>query len=646
METLDVADAVAEIRRYWGSDHEYSNEELFANIQHQWEDAEGPINADKRFVLQVVACRLEEQLLLWLLQPHAADAAEDLQKLYDICVDITTEELRLLESMLDSLLTATVLRAVACDRNAEHRKRRMAEILDRIEGTLRKSKAWSILRTLEKCEMNTEDGGAWSKFLELPNVLDTRVFNSRSGRTFMDEAGQVITLQQAVLAVVQRPIDDVKLEDEEKSIANVLWNIASQIVELIETKTDSNDTTEDAMTTGVDSALVCVESVADLEKYLTAKKSIASPCTTVSSTIEINYDEDVELSAIEQLSSICLSLYLHVLRASPLLLDWNEVADDEATTLLERELQRFLLNVSSDQSRFDRESQNVLSFLLSLIEINSSTSSKRSAPIMTITKLLDRVVNPIRCCSGQNMEMQLNYLTLIQQLYQHLVTAKTVQDIDSAVLETSFNSAVAEMMIECGSVLFQALLSNIIPYLLEYESTTSPLEEKLSIPKWAADKLTEQPDIELRIPCRLVSTHVIMRYVAKCWCLSGAASIQLPTPTNVLLVESLSHVLATQDQAITSSQGSLSGTLFCVQWLCLLVSASFELHLEVLPTWHNVRTQLELSLLRSLHQLDQLKAISTLEALFSQYFVAAQLAYLPVGQFEQVFNFVASRTNN
>eukprot|EP00644_Phytophthora_capsici_P004324 jgi/Phyca11/109846/e_gw1.17.413.1 len=202
------------------------------------------------------------------------------------------------------------------------------------------------------------------------------------------------------------------------------------------------------------------------------------------------------------------------------------------------------------------------------------------------------------------------------------------------------------MMLECGNVLFRALLCNIIPFLLEYELTENFQEEKLLIPQWAIDKVSENPEIKEQIPCRLVSSHVIMRYVAKCWCLSGVANRQLNAQSDMLVLEALTHVVTAHDQAITASKESLSGTLFCIQWLCFLVSAARELHLDTLSTWSTVRTQLELSFLRLLNQLEHLKAISEAEAKFSQVFVAAWLGYLPDDQFVQVFKYISTKRSN
>ncbi|KAG2777214.1 hypothetical protein PC129_g9393 [Phytophthora cactorum] len=910
-----VVDVVADIRQYWGWNHDNTDAELFANVQRQWESSRRSDDAAKDFVLQVLACGLEEQLLLWLLQPHPADAAEDIRILFTVCKDpyFTADGCELLKPMLDALLLAAAVRAAACDRNAKNRKQRMAGILEAMEGRMF-SKTKSVLKAWHKSEISEEDVDSWTRFLELSNVLDPRVFNSRSGRDFMDAAEQIISLQQADLAIVRGSIDTVGLDgDNQIPTADMLWDLTTQIVGLIKVKADSNNDAEEGATVGVNRSLGFVEG-AGFEEYLKVKASVALPCVNDSSDHEMSFeDDDMELSAIEQLANVWFSsnedlvisrdtfervfdeltalrsldiisiqtsfllgmqmrvkrcfvdhcdavkdeferrirrvfnrftgkaqdlkhveslvvlaafcpgqviqqcirgartdllhhgLYLKVLCASPLLLDWKERTEDETDSLLKRELRQTLLDISRNQSSFDRESQNVLSFLLSLVGIDSSSSSKR-APVVTMTELLDGVVNLVCYCPDQSMEMQLNLLSLIQQLFQHVVQGNGGSVIDPAVMKATFNlvfealcstnardlrlavlvretlllllknimelmydpasmisldeltiplnsslwtlvslfnnnfgndelckglqdvaaveaymqeksmgeavlglplpniisaiqvllwglfwdstmskstsvestkaetwrlldsiagfeffgydsagkvikgnllipSAVAEMMLECGITLFQALLCNVIPYLLEYEPTEISQEERLTIPKWAADMVSEQPEFELQISCQLVSTHSLMRYVVKCWGLSGAVNKQLAAPSSVLLVESLSHVLAAVDQAITSSQKSLSGTLFCIQWLCFLVSTASELRLDALSTWSTVRTQLELSLLRLMHQLEQLRETSTAEVHFSQIFVAAWLAYLPTGQFDQVFNFIATRTS-
>jgi len=914
METEDVADAVDAIRLCWGSESDYTDDELFARARLQWRDEKRSDTAAKEFVLQVVACRLERQLLLWLLQPHPVDAMEDMQTLFKVCTDpyFTAQGLELVKPMLDALLCVAVVRAAACERSVETRKRRMAEFMEAMERTvLMNSRACSALRSLQKCEAD-KDAEAWMQFLALPHALDPQLFNSRNGRAFMDEAGQVIALQQAELARSRRGWDDIELEgDEYATTATATWDFAMQLVALINTESVSSDDVQDEDEAEHGYSLVAVSDMASLEKYLKEKAPALPPSTNNSPDQDIAFDDDdVEESAMERLSNICSSaeeelplssdllekvfkelsavkslevvsiqasfllglqmrhtlcfldrcetakdeferrirrvfnrltgkardlehvaslvvlasfcpsqvighcvrgartgvlhhgLYLEIFRASPLLLDLNEERERGLGSQFEHELQQTLLEVSSNQSSFDRESQSVVLFLLSLAGISSSPSFQRKAPILTASKLIDCVLNPLLRSAGQRSEIHFNLDSLIQQVFQQFVTANMGKEIGPTVLERSlrfvlatlssvnsgdlvlgvhvrerlllllkntmelmpdpaslvleqfdmplnsqlwtlmglFNndlgndelckglndvaavesyvqgeeeanslatlslpnvisavqvllwgllwdstlsttasvqstkaeawklmdaiatyefpglgsteetmkgslliqSAAAEMMLECGSVLFQALLSNVIPYVLEYEPTTTE-EDTLKIPEWAAQKLADKAEVRLQISCALASTHAIMRYVVKCWGLSGAVNIQLAAPPNPLLVESLCHVLGAFDPAIVSSQRSLSGSLFCFQWLCFVVSASCELHLNAVSSWPTARTQLELALLRLLHQLDQMKGIATEEAHFSQHFVAAWLACLPVGQFDQVLNFVASR---
>ncbi|CAI5722599.1 unnamed protein product [Peronospora destructor] len=136
--------------------------------------------------------------------------------------------------------------------------------------------------------------------------------------------------------------------------------------------------------------------------------------------------------------------------------------------------------------------------------------------------------------------------------YEFLGSESAAETTAGALL---IRSAIAEIMLECGSDLFQALLGKIIPNLLENEPETSA-EDRLVQPKWAAVKLSKLPEIE-QIPCGFVSTHSIMRYVAKCWGLSAAVNIQLATQENVLLLDSLSHVLAAHDPACGLGTASL-----------------------------------------------------------------------------------------
>ncbi|GMF17683.1 unnamed protein product [Phytophthora lilii] len=913
----DFADAVASIRRYWGADHEHSDAELFAVALQQWENARSGNNAVREFVLQVVACRLEEQLLQWLLQSHWADAVEDIQTVVGDCKDpyFMGDGVELLIPMLDTLVTAAGVRAAACGRNAENRKERIAEAAEKLKMSSF-TRSCCVLRSLKACEAKFDDADTWTKFLELPFHLQSRLFNSRNGRAFMDEAEQVIALQQAELAGECETTEGQKLDEEQTQTATALWNLVEQLVELVTARTNSGHDSPVALNDP--NAITVTESVMDLEEYFKTKTLVDSHLSDLPLRDDINSldYEDEKLSAIEQLSRICSlskselslssdllekvlaelstvedlnalsihssfllslqmrlsycfvdycntvkgkfdqrvtrvfnrleaedfghvaplvslavfcpekiiqqfirgartdvlhhNLYLEVLRASPLLLEWNQGAEDGTPTIL-LALQQALLDITENQDCYDRESQHIISFLSSLVGISCRTSQKQKPPVMKISTLIDNVFIPVCSAEGSisSISMQLNLYTLTQQLLEQFVKANAGDEVGATALKSFFDlallslcsscpndhrvgilirerlllllknvmelmsdpvaivkleqcqvllspsiwtllglfnnelgddgcckgmedvmaiealmqgksgeelqasaplpavisaaqvllwgllwgstlseyasvefnkaeiwrlvdaiakyefpvskeakqtvkgslliqSAIAEMMLECGGVLFKAMNTNIIPYLLEYEpiGPQSSPEETIRIPGWATSLLPAQPEMELQQPCRLVSTHLCMKYVAKCWSLSSAASLQLATPPSILVVESLSHVLTALEQSATSSKGTLAGTLFCFQWLCFLISASYEAHLDAVSAWSTVRTQLELLMLQLLHQLGELKEAHSGEATFSQYFVAAWLAYLPVGQLKQVSNFIASRTSN
>ncbi|GMF34665.1 unnamed protein product [Phytophthora fragariaefolia] len=914
--------AVAAIRQYWGSEHGYTDAELFAMARYQWESAKGASNSLRSFVLQVVGCRLEEKLLLWLMQFQASDAAEGVQTLVEVCMDtyFTAEGLELLSPMLDTLLVAAVVGAAACDRSAENRQNRMKAVMAKMDSSvLAKLKACSVVRALDA--MN-EDAEAWEQFLGLEDGLESRLFNSRSGRTFMDEAQQVNALQQVEAKVVFGEVEHCgggNSEDLPPS-ADVLWEIAEKLIIALAAAGKDERAIDTARVASTDTTLFALESVTGLEKYLAAKESISSPSITVPSTQETIADANSGIvSAIGQLTEACSlgkeadisselllkvfgelsevtslnvlsiqasylislqmrvrccfvdrnetakvdferqirrvfnrltgkasnfehaaslvslaafcpgqvlqhfiagartdithhDMYLTVLRTFPLLLDWDE-AFVGGSTFIERELQQTLIDLSSEQACFDRESQNMIIFLLSLVGVSSATCSKRKVPVMTFSRLIDGVLNPLYSITSRrkdptySMEMRLNLYSLIQLLVQTFVDADIGCKIDSAVVESSFDlvlfelqsikssnprlrvvireklllllksimelmvepatittlrqldsplhpslwtllgllnnemardslclglaevvaieayvqaspdeeslvpiplsnvisavqvllwgllwnsmlsvmatvestkveswrlldtiaryyfpqtgtagktvkgslliqCAVAEMMLDCGADLFQTLYASIIPYLLEYEPVAALSEEVIPIPGWAADKLPKQTGCELQLPCRLLSTHLTMRYVAKCWGLLCAANAQLTEVPGILLVDCLSRVLSALDETVTLSQKSLPHLLFCTQWLCFLVSAVYDLRLDAMATWLTVRTQSEFMLLRLLHEVDQLKGTQTSDAYFSQYFLAAWLAYLPAGKFEQVSNYLASKGEN
>ncbi|KAE8995551.1 hypothetical protein PF005_g6187 [Phytophthora fragariae] len=306
----DFTAAVAATRQYWGSEHEHNDAELFARARCQWEDAKGEDTATREFVLQVVACRLEEQLLLWLLQFHASDAAERMQTLFEVCSDsyFTAEGLELLSPVLDTLLTAAVSRAAACDRSAENRKRRIAEMVEKVNSSaLMSSEVRSVVRALV---VANEDGGAWKQFLDLPSELETRLFNSRSGRAFLDEVQQVVTLQQVEMNAAFGECERCdSLETEmQMPTADVLWTLAEKLVEMVTAQAETEKDAQTLSSAGFDTTgtSLVVENVTDLEEYLEAKESVTATGLVVQEVMASRDDEN--LSAIEQLSETYSSL--------------------------------------------------------------------------------------------------------------------------------------------------------------------------------------------------------------------------------------------------------------------------------------------------------------------------------------------------
>uniref|UniRef100_A0AAV1UFT6 Uncharacterized protein n=1 Tax=Peronospora matthiolae TaxID=2874970 RepID=A0AAV1UFT6_9STRA len=919
-----MADDVAAIRQYWGSEQEYSHNELFAIAQSQWErEHRNGGDAAREFVLQIVANRLEEQLLAWLLQSQVDDTIEDIQKLLTVCLHPYCAEngLELVEMMLDTLVTAAVVRAAACDCSAENRMRQIDEIRDEVEAKLpTTSRARDALRALANRVGNGDEVDIWTTFSDLPNVLEAGLFNSQSARALMDEAEQVILLQQAELEATRGSSGDragVEAGEGRLIASDMLWNLAKRSGRLVQSKADQSGVHRDCHALS-NTTIDVVENMEELEAYLKAKPNKGQSCSSNCFPDLVSSDEDADPSAIGLLSGVHISsdkkefvtddvieravdelsamenldvisvqtsfllslqmrlrfhfldrfestndelvrrirsvfnrltgkapdskhvasltilaafcptqvvgqcilgaragvlhqnLYVQVLRASPLLLEWIDGVSDGCETMFECELQQAVLDVCSGQNNFDRESQNLISFLQSVVEIPKRSSVQQKASVMTVSRLVDKVINPVCCRTSASAQIELNLYTLVQRLFQHFVTTNAFADSDHAVLQNSFqlvlgvfctcdaidltlrvhvreklllllknimelmpgaasiampeqlntpllpslwtllhlfygdmvnhkfcngwddvvlvkaymqaksiddshaalplhvrsvvsavqvllwellwnstllikpspvfsnaetwslmdaiagfdlfeidsgvcaikgslliHHAVGNIVLECGGVVFEELLGRIIPHLLKYESNepNAALKDSLQLPKWAIEKLFERSKGELHIPCQLVSTHFEMRYVATCWYLLCAAR-ELVATTPALILQSLSNVLAAHDRAVSSSQRSLSGTLFCIQWLSFLASTVVELQLDRMPAWPTLRIQLELLLLRLLHHLEQLKGVSASEAQFSQGFVAAWLAYLPPRQFENVFGFVASRTTS
>ncbi|RLN67273.1 hypothetical protein BBJ28_00023329 [Nothophytophthora sp. Chile5] len=207
-------------------------------------------------------------------------------------------------------------------------------------------------------------------------------------------------------------------------------------------------------------------------------------------------------------------------------------------------------------------------------------------------------------------------------------------------------NAVATMMLECGSALFQALYDHVIPSLLKYEpAQEKDQEEVIKLPEWVRRPEMNHEEAMMQLKCQLLSAHRAMYYVVKSWSLIGAKNPELGTPPSAMIVESLRHVICACNRTIAASQSSLSGQLYCFQWVCFLVSTAYGLQLDTLATWSVVQTQLELSLLRVMRHLDQLSGISEAQASFSQHFVASCLASIPTNHFGQVCNFLASRVS-
>ncbi|CAI5746612.1 unnamed protein product [Peronospora destructor] len=175
-------------------------------------------------------------------------------------------------------------------------------------GKLMSSKARSVLRSLDNCGTHDEDAELWMKFVELPNTLDTRLFNSRSDRAFVDEASQIIFLQQAELNTV-RGVNGgyagVEVKGGQTLTSNKFWGLTKNLVELIKTKTDGGDVEYNHCVDSDTTLRVnVVDSIMDLKSLLRAKRVTGLRCGSSDPDFD---DKDASLSAIEVLSSFCTS---------------------------------------------------------------------------------------------------------------------------------------------------------------------------------------------------------------------------------------------------------------------------------------------------------------------------------------------------
>lgn len=920
----DAASAVGAIRAYWGPHPEPSKDELFWTEWRKYERSKER-SAAENLLLQIVALGLEEELLLWLLHLHCADAGDTVQTLLDASRDpyFATMDLELMGPLLDALLRAAIVHATGCSWGADHRTSKRKELLAAMEAAVFVgSKALNVLVALgEDKGFDNEDGelndtDVWKQFLEMPHAVDNRVSNSRNERTFLEETEQVVEVQQLQLMSRSGGVDRINVGEHECA-AELLWDISNQLVGLITSKTQLNNYGGSSLDEIHLSEQPASTDLTDMEKYLEVKASLhlkitdevlvddlhedgmetsllRQLCADLQTDepiisgefIERVFDElsttkDIDvlathasfllgvqirlqrsvfdccndaksgfekrvrrefnsltgkaqgrrhLATFVALSAFCPKemivevlrsaradmshhkLYVEVLRLSPLILDWNKDSKSSETSFFYSDLQQLLREISSDQTHFDREQQNMVAFVLALVGLSSSGTINVKSAAFSIEELFQSALIPLASLDYglhevviQSLQMQLNLYSLIQTLLIRFEAAIRPHDIDPASLKEMFtlisrrlcdlessnsrqgimlretlllilktviqlstdlesvvdveylpeqlhpslwtlvglfstklrsntnlrglcdavdehqrkeddkfvdsaslsctSSAisvklwrllwistfsdgsrhdlkllkdvtlsqldeiasamfyevdlaepvrgsviiqcqVAKLMLECGDYLFQVLRISVIPHLLKYDcvGNETGLEESVFIPNRLTKQTLEQEEIESHLPCCLELTHGVMRYVAKCWGISAVASNQFQSPPGELVVESLRHVLSSVESAKPSCERTLAGILYCIQTLCCLVSFSCAFYLDNLPTWPLVRTQLELVLLRLLHQLTLLKGVSPVEEQFSQHFIAAWFTCLPASQFKQTFNFLVSKT--
>lgn len=225
------------------------------------------------------------------------------------------------------------------------------------------------------------------------------------------------------------------------------------------------------------------------------------------------------------------------------------------------------------------------------------------------------------------------------QPFDHASDSKTWVAMGRAVVQRE----VAHVLLLCGPSLFPSLYTGVLPNLAKYETSFS---HALQFP---AEILlqSESSDCTKSLDCPLCSVqpaHEVLKYVVKCWSVVAISSGRCRDFQDQVVLEMARHVLASIDHAISASKASLSGLLYCFQWLCYAVWVIDSSHLK--ESSQAIKNQLDIALLRLLYVLDQTQVTVEEDASFSKRFVASWISYLPQESYEQAFNFVASANKN
>lgn len=237
----DVLSAVDTLRAELQHLVAHSSDELFAGAARRWNDPKDASVSTFRFLVLVVACEWESQLMQFLLQHHVSDAADDMTALVQVCAQISQSSAAtvLLLPVLDALLATAAAFTLAYSRGPQFEDDPGGFLHSLHPNPIHWCPSCSSSRfpladsvMSDHTEIsNTSDQDRWTRFLELSRGLDARRFDSKSGRTVYSAAVKVIEQQQHLLALVRLDRDTSKVDGDVLRVAiEKMQGMATQVL--------------------------------------------------------------------------------------------------------------------------------------------------------------------------------------------------------------------------------------------------------------------------------------------------------------------------------------------------------------------------------------------------------------------------------
>lgn len=239
----DVLKAVDAVKAQLQCDALGSSDDLFMIAARQWNGRKDTSISTLRFLVLVVACEWESQLLQFLLQHHASDAVDDVNALYSVCVPILqSNAAAVVLPVLDVLLAAVVAFTLAYSHVSQLEEEpsnpvhpQLLNQVPRCPSCLssRFPLAGSIMSDHTESQLSN-DPDHWTRFLELSSGLDARKFDSKRGRALSSAVAQVVEQQQRLLAVARLSRDpsrdDAGDDDVLRAAVEKMHDVATQVL--------------------------------------------------------------------------------------------------------------------------------------------------------------------------------------------------------------------------------------------------------------------------------------------------------------------------------------------------------------------------------------------------------------------------------